>query len=169
MSETGRCRERLKHFCEGNGLDLGYGGDPIVPWAITVDLPQPYVQYEPHAPQHLKGDATRLSWFNDGVLDFVYSSHLLEDFEDTAEVMKEWLRVLRYGGYLVLYLPDEQAFRAHCQKTGQEVNDHHKHVDFSLGFVLKLMTEETMGRPFQVVHSAAHVDDYGFELVIRAD
>ena len=29
MSETAKCRERLKKYIEGYGIDIGYGGDPI--------------------------------------------------------------------------------------------------------------------------------------------
>ena len=43
-SETSRCRERLRHFCCGYGIDVGYGGDTIIPSAITVDLPTPYTK-----------------------------------------------------------------------------------------------------------------------------
>ena len=39
--------------------------------------------------------AKDLYWFRDGVLDYVYSSHLLEDYVDTEAVLREWLRVLR--------------------------------------------------------------------------
>jgi hypothetical protein len=42
MSETSKCRGRLKKFCVGYGVDIGYGGDPIPPSAITIDLLHPY-------------------------------------------------------------------------------------------------------------------------------
>src|SRR3972149_2826407 len=106
MSETFRCRERLKKFCTGYGLDIGYGGDPIVPSAITVDLPKPYAKVG-ECPLNLGGDAGNLRWFRDTVLDYVYSSHLLEDFPayKTEAVLREWMRVLKPRGNLILYLP----------------------------------------------------------------
>ena len=58
MSETSRCRERLKKFCVGYGIDVGYGGDPILPSAITVDLPHPYTKVG-DAPLNLGGDARK--------------------------------------------------------------------------------------------------------------
>ena len=42
QSETSKCRPRLAKFCVGYGIDIGPGGDPIVPAAIRVDLPNPY-------------------------------------------------------------------------------------------------------------------------------
>jgi len=162
VSETSKCRERLAGFCSGNGLDLGFGGDPIVPHAICLDLPGPYAAYSEH-PQHLKGDATDLRWFRDANLDFVYSSHLLEDFEDTGDVLDEWLRVLRIGGLLVLFLPDEQAYRAYCQREGLSPNRHHMHEDFGLPTVKRIL--ET--RSVRVVHERYPVGIYSFELVVE--
>src|SRR4051794_21358440 len=80
-SETSKSRERLAKYCEGYGLDLGYGGDPISFSAIRMDLPQPYTRVG-ELPVQLGGKAENLYWFKDGVLDYVYSSHLLEDFHN---------------------------------------------------------------------------------------
>lgn len=109
-SETSKCRARLAPYCAGYGIDAGFGGDPIVDHAIRIDRPRPYTDVGSASVQ-LGGNATRLEWFRDGTLDFVYSSHLLEDFEDTESVLREWLRVLRPGGRLILFCPDEQEFR----------------------------------------------------------
>ena len=35
-SETSAVRDLLAPYCAGDGLDLGYGGDPIVPHAIAL-------------------------------------------------------------------------------------------------------------------------------------
>ncbi|NQU09819.1 class I SAM-dependent methyltransferase [bacterium] len=162
-SETSKCRAALAPFCTGDGLDVGYGGDPIVPHAICVDLPEAYARYESH-PQHLHGDAADLRWFRDGCLDFVYSSHVLEDFPDTRAVLDEWLRVLKPGGSLVLYLPDEQTYRAHCRREGKPPNIHHTHEHFSLDHVKRSLAHRT---DLEVVHERFPVGIYSFELVVR--
>lgn len=162
-SETARCRIRLKKYCIGNGLDLGYGGDPIIPEAITVDLPQPY-RNTCDAPLNLKGDARDLYWFKDESLDYVFSSHLLEDFPDTETVLKEWLRVLKKGGYLILYCPDEQLYRQHCKKTNQPYNKNHKIKDFSLAYILNFIKKIAN---IEIVHSNPLCEDYSFEIVIK--
>ena len=163
LSETAKCRERLKKYCKGNGIDLGSGGDPIALDCISVDLLKPYRDAGNIKP-HLKGDARDLFWFNDGVLDYVYSSHLLEDFPETENVLREWLRVLKPGGYLVLYCPDESEYRRHCKQTGQSYNQNHKIKSFSLSYVLEVLKKIGV---FEVVHSNAHCEIYSFELVIR--
>ena len=166
MTETALCRDRLAKYCQGNGLDLGAGGDPIVNSAIIVELSTPYASVGDH-PANLAGNARYLYWFTDECLDYVYSSHMLEDFppEQTLDVVLEWLRVLRIGGYLVLYLPDEQVYRAHCRKTGQDYNTAHSNPDFSLKwfeeFVLPALPNVVLR------HSAAHVEAYSFELVLK--
>jgi len=55
-------------------------------------------------------DAQRLPMFSSQSMDFVFSSHLLEDFKDTESVLREWWRVIRPAGHLVLYLPHKELF-----------------------------------------------------------
>lgn len=163
-SETSKCRARLAGFCAGYGLDLGFGGDPIVPHAIGVDLPAPYTAVG-RRPNQLAGDATRLVWFADDTLDFVFSSHLLEDFQDIGAVLREWLRVLRPGGRLILFCPDEQIYRRHCAATGQPYNTHHVHAEFSLAFVKRELSRLQV--PHRVLHEQLLVDVYSWELVVE--
>jgi len=159
-SETAKCRPRLAKYCVGQGCDLGAGGElPIVPWAITVDL-------NANACPRVLGDATRLDWFADDELDFVYSSHLLEDFVDTEAVLREWLRVLRPGGLLILFGPDEQIYHEHCNKTGQLYNTAHKISNFSLEYVKAVF--QKMGGT-KVIHQAPLVNDYSFELAVKKE
>jgi predicted SAM-dependent methyltransferase len=163
MSETSKCRERLAPYCSGFGLDLGFGGDPIVPQAICFDLHHPYARVGEH-PQNLAGDARDLWMFWDNVFDFVFSSHLLEDFENTEAILREWMRVLKPGGNLVLYCPDEPTYREHCRLTGQAHNEAHKIADFGAAHVRKAI-ENISG--LYVAHCLDHVDEYSFELVAR--
>src|SRR5205823_690906 len=101
--ETPKARPRLLRFCRGNGVDLGAGGCKICPEALAIDLPKPTAGRGTDF--NFRGDATDLYWFRDSVLDYVYSSHCLEDVPDLLAALSEWWRVLRVGGYLVLYLP----------------------------------------------------------------
>jgi ubiquinone/menaquinone biosynthesis C-methylase UbiE len=115
MSETAKHRHLVLDYCHGNGVDLGSAGDSVVPWAIQVDLPDgAYHAYNPARSDdgiQWRGSATDLP-FKDAVLDFVHSSHLIEDFVDWEPVLKEWCRVLKPGGYLIIAVPDHARFRA---------------------------------------------------------
>ena len=130
-SETSQVRDILAPFCKGDGLDIGYGGDPIIPTAICMDLPRPYTKVGEH-PQHLHGDCRSLP-FKDGTLGFVYSSHLIEDFsyDEQVEILKEWIRVLRGNGRLVICAPDQQRYVEYCRAQGEEPNQGHKEADYS--------------------------------------
>jgi len=131
-SETSAVREVLARYCAGDGLDIGYGGDPIVPAAICFDLPARYGKVG-DSPQHLHGDCRALP-FQSNTLDYVYSSHLLEDFtyDSQVAVLGEWARVVRHKGLIIICCPDQQRFKAHCQATGQCLNSIHKEPDFSM-------------------------------------
>jgi predicted SAM-dependent methyltransferase len=163
-SETSVHRPSLGKYCQGNGVDLGFGGDPINETAVRVDLPSPYASGV--SPTQLAGDATRLHWFADGALDYVFSSHLLEDFADTSAVLREWLRVLRPGGLLVTGCPDEKRYRAYCEARGHPRNEHHVHAEFSLEQV-KTRLREIGGTTLVYENDAA--GPYSWELVVRKD
>jgi predicted SAM-dependent methyltransferase len=161
-SETSVHRPNLSPYCTGNGIDLGFGGDPINESAVRIDLPSPYS--EGLFPTQLAGDASRLHWFADSVLDYVFSSHLLEDFPHTADVLREWLRVLKPGGLLVIGCPDEAKYRAYCAATNHPRNEHHVHADFSLSFVTRHL--ESIGSTTLVYQNDA-VGPYSWEIVVR--
>ena len=64
QSETSKFRYLFLDYCKGNGIDIGFGGDPILPTAITIDLPIPYAETG-ESSQNLRGDGRNLYWFND--------------------------------------------------------------------------------------------------------
>jgi SAM-dependent methyltransferase len=100
--ESRKCRHRIMSLCTGRGLDLGCGLEKISDKSIGIDrMPSPAVDMQMDLTEP---DALRL--FADGAFDYVFSSHCLEDIEDTAGALKEWWRVIRYGGHLILYGPD---------------------------------------------------------------
>lgn len=163
ISETSKCRNRLAKYCLGYGVDLGFGGDPITPSAIRVDFDTPYAKVGEY-PVQLGGSAENLFWFQDSSLDYVYSSHLLEDFLDTEFVLREWIRVLKPGGFLVIFCPDEKIYSNHCKQTGQPYNTAHVHSDFSLSFLKSIL--EKIGKT-EVIYENSCVDIYSFDLVCK--
>jgi len=130
-SETSAVRDLLEPYCVGDGIDVGFGGDPIKLSAICLDLPTPYASTGNH-PQHLHGQAFDLP-FRDDSLGYVYSSHLIEDFalSDQLRLVVEWGRVARR---VVICAPDEQRYREFCRAHGAPRNQAHHLVDFSLSF-----------------------------------
>lgn len=160
MSETSKHREKFLEYVQGNGIDIGYGGDPIVDSAMTVDMPKKYSSVG-NKPQHLHGDATDLYWFADNVLNYVYSSHCIEDFEDTGSVLREWLRVIKKGGFLCILFPDEQVYRG---KTSLR-NIAHVHDNFGMEFVKKLLSD--LDVKIIVEEECFDGDDYNCILILE--
>ncbi len=130
MSETAKHRALVMDYVQGNGIDLGSAADPIVPWAISHDLPsEKYRQYNSNRPDdniQWRGSAWDLSWLADGALNFLHASHILEDAEDWVPVLCEWDRVIKPGGYMIIAVPDHQRFRA-AVFAGQGDNMSHRH------------------------------------------
>lgn len=131
MTEVDKHRDLVRPYCNGNGVDAGASGNPIVPWAIMLDLDvEKYMHYanRPNDIIHWRGTAENLP-FKDGVLDFFHASHLLEDFEDWSVLLNEWHRALKVGGHMIIAVPDHQRFRA-AVAAGQGDNLNHKHESF---------------------------------------
>lgn len=133
VSETDTARSILAPYCKGIGLDMGFGGSAITPQALTFDMAQPYTNVGGHK-QILRGDARRLPFVCNDSLDFIHSSHLLEDFhyDELVNIITEWRRCLKTGGLLITNCPDQQRFLSHCSETGQGINLAHKEPDYSL-------------------------------------
>ena len=161
MSETAKIRHEAVRYCTGRGVDLGCGGDKVTLSAIGFDLEEPYTHVGDDVIE-MKGDARELP-FNDNVLDFVYSSHLLEDFPNTGNVLKEWIRVIKPGGYLILYLPDEKKYREYCKRTGHPSNEAHKIEEMSCQYI------ENKLKSFEgtIIKKIEQHGDYSFFIVWR--
>jgi predicted SAM-dependent methyltransferase len=166
MSETAHGREYLAPYCEGLGLDIGFGGDAIVPHAITMDAHTPYTQVGGDK-QILRGHCEDLSGFCDESLDFIYSSHLLEDFSyiHLRRILTEWRRVLKVGGRVITNCPNQKTFLAHCSRTGQGVNDAHHEPDFSI----ENFEEKVLGPtgPWETVFRMPEAHNYSWYLVVE--
>lgn len=144
MSETKKHRHLTVKYCVGNGIDLGAGGDVITPRALSIDLSQPYTSVGTSINQW-SGDAANLYWFKDNVLDYVYSSHLIEDFtaEQQTRVFKEWCRVIKPMGHLVILAPEKHRWKAALGR-GQGPNYNHKN-EPELGEFTRLINEKIGG------------------------
>lgn len=135
MSETAKYRHLTTKYLSGYGVDIGTGGyQPVVPHAISVELPaHDFAHYTggrtPDFPIHLGCGALNLP-FLDQSLDFVYSSHLIEDFFDWIPPIKEWARVVKIGGHVVLLYPDKKLWNEALLR-GQPPNNEHKHESFA--------------------------------------
>jgi len=152
MSETGKYRQLVAPYCfvpnpdqnrfppplfgvtvPGVGIDLASGGDPIVPWSFQLELPHDrYAWYNSNQPVRgpiqLRGDAFEHRAVEYASLDWVFSSHLLEDaiFEEWPRIFTLWSSYLKPGGCLLLLIPERELW-AQALAKGQPPNNSHKH------------------------------------------
>lgn len=128
-SETAKHRDVTARFCKGNGIDIGSGGDPVVPEAIQIELPEEQFWHY-NSGKKIEGAIYQreghLLPFKDETLDYVYSSHLLEDYSDWSPVLDEWVRVLKLGGHLIILVPDKERWMAYVRRGGPP-NCQHRH------------------------------------------
>lgn len=89
----------------GEGLDIGGKPDPL---ALYVELFSRMTSVRTWDWED--GDAQCLAGVGDGTYDFVHSSHCLEHLVDPREGLRNWFRVLKPGGYLVVTVPDEDLY-----------------------------------------------------------
>jgi predicted SAM-dependent methyltransferase len=129
-------------------------------------MPQPYTQVGGDR-QQLRGDCKSLPFICDNALDYIYSSHLLEDFSygDLIPLINEWRRCLKPGGLLIINCPDQQKFLAHCAATGQGTNPYHKEPDFSIVNFKSRVLANTGG--WEIVFEDSAFQEYSWLLVAK--
>lgn len=106
-SETDKIREILNpKYLEGKVIDIGCADHKIKPDAIGVDGRAldgvDVVLQDRH-------DIYRLGYIQHPTLvgaSAVFSSHCLEHLENDFAAIQNWYRLIKKGGYLILYLPD---------------------------------------------------------------
>lgn len=89
----------------GQGIDIGAGRDPLRRYGFLYPLMNNCRDWD--LPD---GDAQYLATIADDSMDFVHSSHCLEHMLDPMEALRNWLRVLKPGGHLIVTVPDEDLY-----------------------------------------------------------
>lgn len=95
----------LRRYFVGDGLDIGGKPDPLSLYQELFPLISSVRTWDWE-----DGDAQFLEGVADESLGFVHSSHCLEHLVDPFEGLRNWLRVVREGGYLVITVPDEDLY-----------------------------------------------------------
>lgn len=107
----------VKKYLDGVGFDMGCGSCPLmVSENIThFDIsPQPLAVQQVGEKRFKRMDASTLFDYDSELVDFIFSSHMVEDLptrQDIIDCLVSWCLYLKEGGYLVLLLPDMQGGR----------------------------------------------------------
>ena len=95
----------LNKYFSGDGIDIGGKPDPLILYKEFFPKLKSIRTWDLE-----DGDAQFMESLEDNSVDFIHSSHCLEHLHDPYEGLKNWLRVVRPGGYLVITLPDEDLY-----------------------------------------------------------
>lgn len=145
-------------YCQGQGIDIGVGrhgapmADPVTPHADTWDIDN--------------GDATYMLGVPDHEYDWVYSSHCLEHLANPLLALKNWWRILRPTGHLILYVPHRDLYEKRVHLPS-DWNHEHKffilpdrdEMPHTLGLA-QLIAGALVGQPHEVLKLAACDEHY---------
>lgn len=101
----------VEKFCKGLGLDIGPGTNKFSPTVLCTD----WYQHEGvDLIWNMVHEGGRHPYpFRDNVFDFVFASHVIEDFapDEIQWVFDELLRMVKPNGHLVILVPDMENLR----------------------------------------------------------
>jgi len=125
-NEAANVRWNLVPYMNGRVLDLVCGPFKAFQHFIGVDNGHHDKEFGwKNRADVLVDTCEKLDLFADKSVDCVFSSHLLEHikYERVPAALNEWMRVLKVGGHLCLYVPDEDEY----PKVGEKgANPDHK-------------------------------------------
>lgn len=143
-------------YCRGNVvLDVGFAGyanpdkRPSLPGAIGVDV---------HYPGY---DGIHLPW-PDYSVDCIFSSHCLEHVQFHAEVIRDWHRVLKVGGYIVCMVPSKHLYEKKRFPPSRYNADHKRF--YTASSLVAEFEEALEPNSFRIRH--LHENDHAYDYSI---
>ncbi len=166
-SETSKVRHWVLPYCEGKGCDIGFGGDKIKKTNCDgIDFEQPYT-YTGKDKVDIPCDVINNEIpVPDNTYDYVYTSHLIEDFTDTHDALRKFIRILKNGGNLVLVFPDQPKYEVYCKEMGVPMNPYHIHAQMGYQYMLARMNE-MKGIRYETLYSNNCEIDYNVVMVLK--
>uniref|UniRef100_A0A914QWC2 Methyltransferase type 11 domain-containing protein n=1 Tax=Panagrolaimus davidi TaxID=227884 RepID=A0A914QWC2_9BILA len=132
----------MAHYLLDNLQGIEIGGslhNPFCLNTINVDFTNETTIYKQHENKLSNGSFLKVDViasgdklpFNNETYDFVISSHAIEHFYDPIKTIKEWLRVIKIGGYVFMIIPHKELTfdKAKNRTTLNELLERHKNPD----------------------------------------
>ena len=107
----------IQKYCKGHGAEIGAGVQPVlvpigsrttyidaVPAAFWRKLPRWANQNVLDA--EIIDEGATLSTVTDETFDYLIAAHVLEHIDDPILALKNWVRVVKRGGHIILAVPD---------------------------------------------------------------
>ncbi len=130
MSETLTSKNRrlkegfFEKYINGKGVDIGCGRL----YNISDDL-----KIHSSALAHDKDicDAHTMELFKDEVFDYVYCSHVLEHLEDPKLAIRNWFRICKKQGHIIIAVPSKYRYEKKESLPSIWNHDHKRFYNFS--------------------------------------
>jgi ubiquinone/menaquinone biosynthesis C-methylase UbiE len=168
-SETSKVRNWVLPYCTGKGCDIGFGGDKIMKTDCDgIDFPQPYTFVGKDKVDIGCDVINNEIPVPDNTYDYVYTSHLIEDFVDTKDALKKFIRILKNGGNLILIFPDQPIYEVYCRNLGIPMNPYHIHAAMGYGFMMEKM-KEIQGITYEILFANNCEVDYNVVIVLKVN
>lgn len=136
----------------GIGIDIGAGNTKLGD-ALKLDI---------RPPCDILGRGEKLP-IKDKSLNYVFSCHSLEHIPDTDNTLKEWMRVLKPGGVLVIVMPDRRYFIHDLSVTKDGETARHEYTPDEIMILLKKLP----GAKILLFNSRNN--NFDFEILIRKE
>lgn len=131
-------------YCHGNGIELGAQGyiknkkvQGITNRTMVMNL-------------ETEGYDGKKIPLADNIVDFVFSSHVLEHIEDWQEAFREWLRVTKIGGYIIIIVPHQFLYEKK-RRLPSLYNSDHKRFYTPAGLLLEIESS-LVPNSYRVIH-----------------
>jgi len=112
MHELSKSIQRRLHdpnfvtrYFVGAGIDIGAGNDSLGQYLELFPFISSVRAWDVN-----DGDAQAMEACEDAQFDFVHSSHCLEHMKEPEIALKNWFRILKPGGHLIVIVPDEDMY-----------------------------------------------------------
>lgn len=140
-----------QRFMTGSGVEFGFRGDrsdaqSVLPGCVGVELGD------------LGYDGVRLG-VGGGHFDYVFTSHVFEHLVDPIANLREWYRIVRVGGHIVIIVPHMYLYEKKRERPSRW-NEDHKWF-FTPGDLLTLVELALEPNSYRVVH--LRDNDVGFD------
>lgn len=118
----------ITRYFVGNGIDIGGFPDPLNLYLELFPLISSVKIWD-----LVDGDAQIMDGVDNNSYDFVVSSHCLEHLNDPNIGLKNWIRIIKPGGHLVITIPEEDLYE-------QQVWPSNKNLDHKWTFTINKVT-----------------------------
>ena len=109
----------VQKYCSGHGAEIGAG---VSPFLVPLGSRTTYIDAVPASywrklpmwadekvlDAEIIDEAATLEKIGDATFDYLVAAHVLEHIDDPIRALKNWTRVVRPGGHIVIAVPDKR-------------------------------------------------------------